>query len=141
MLEMLVVLVVISFLLGIFIVRTRGFADQYRIETARGDLRVLETAINAYYLNHSNTFPAGSDWQNNDLVTDNPRLLRQILYDPFQPAASEYGYYTSPNGKYYVVCSYGLDRAADITGINNSGQLTGASDDDIFHTNGTATFA
>ena len=140
-LEMLVVLVVISFLLGIFIIRTRGFTDQYGIETARGDLRSLQTAINAYYLNNNNTYPSGSDWQTSDLVKDSPRVLRQILYDPFQPADTEYGYHTSPNGKYYVVFSYGPDLAADITGINNSGQLTSTSDDDIFLTNGTGTSA
>ena len=139
-LELIVVLVVISFILGVVIVRTGGLNDQKRIETAKGDLRAIQTAINAYYLNHNNIYPVGADWQNNDLVNDNPRVLRQVLYDPFQPANTEYRYFASANGKYYAVFSYGPDKQADITGINNSGQLTGANDDDIFMTNGTGTF-
>jgi hypothetical protein len=35
------------------------------------------------------------------------------------------------------VFSYGPDGAADITGIGTTGVLTGASDDDIYATNGT----
>lgn len=140
-LEMIVVLVLAVMMLGIFFLRMGGFQDHIRIEEARGDLKALETAIHAYYLNHSNVYPAGSDWQNNDLANDSPRVLRQVLYDPFQAASTEYAYFASSNGTYYVVFSYGPDRAADITGINDSGQLTGTNDDDIFRTNGTGTFA
>jgi type II secretory pathway pseudopilin PulG len=140
-LEIVVVLVLVMTVLGILMVRTGGLNDQQRIETARGDLRALQTAIHAYYLNNSNAYPAGSDWQTTDLASDTPRVLADILDDPFQAVNTEYEYETSANGNYYVVFSVGPDRTADITGINNSGELTGTSDDDIFLTNGTGTFA
>jgi general secretion pathway protein G len=140
-LEMVVVLVLAGLVIGFFVIRAGGMADQNRMETARGDLRALQTAIQSYYLSNDNVFPAGNDWQSGDLSGDDPRILRQILYDPFQAAGTEYEYASSGNGKYYVVFSMGPDQAADITGINNSGQLTGSNDDDIFRTNGTGTFA
>ena len=140
MIELVVVLVLISIVMGVFIIRMSGVEDQKFRETARGDLRTIQTAINAYYLNHSNVYPAGSDWQNNDLVNDNPRVLRQALYDPFRSANTEYSYDTSSDGKYYVAFSYGPDRSADITGISTSGNLSGTSDDDVFITNGTGNF-
>jgi general secretion pathway protein G len=141
LIEAIVSLAIIGLLLALFVFRTEGLGDQKRIETAKGDLRAIQTAINAYYLNNSNVYPAGNDWQSSDLVNESPRIHTQRLYDPFQAADTDYGYFTSPNSSYYVVFSHGPDRAADITGINDSGQLTGTSDDDIFVTNGTASFA
>ncbi len=151
LLEILVVIFLISILLGITIVRTSGVAVQRSMETAKGDLRAIQTAINSYFLHHSKTFPSGTDWLNNDLVNDNPRILRQVLYDPFRsptagcfgiinPSTAEYSYFTSSDGKYYVAFSYGPDRAADITGINTSGKLLGTNDDDLYVTNGAGSF-
>ena len=140
--EMVIVLALAILILGVLLIRTKGLGDQAQIETARGDLRSIQTSINAYYLNHNQTYPSGSDWQNNDLVNDNPRVLRQVLYDPFRASNTEYSYFISGNGKYYVAFSYGPNGTADITGINNSGILTGsASGDDVFVTNGTGTFS
>jgi len=140
LLEMIFVLGIVVVVLGISVVRMRGMSDQKNIETARGDLRAIQTAVNAYYLNNSSVYPAGSDWQSNDLANDSPRVLRQVLYDPFRAANTEYSYSVSGDGKYYVIYSYGPDAAADITGIDNNGKLTGQNDDDIFITNGTGTF-
>jgi type II secretory pathway pseudopilin PulG len=140
-LETMIALAITILLLGLFVFRSGGLGDQKRIETAKGDLRAIQKAIHAYYLNNSNAYPAGSDWQSSDLLDDSPQALNTRLYDPFQAADTDYGYETSGNGTYYVVFSYGPDRTADITGINNSGQLTGTNDDDIFLTNGMGTFA
>lgn len=140
LLEMIVVLALMASLFGIFIFRTKGFQDQTKIERVRGDLRSLQKAIQAYYLNHQNQFPAGSDWQNNDLTNDAPRLLRQILYDPFESGNTEYRYFVSPNGKYYVVFSVGSNDVADITGITDTGKLLGVNADDIFVSNGADSF-
>ena len=158
LLEMIVVISLISIILGIFIVRSSGMQDQRLIDTAKGDLRAIQTAINNYYFHHANTYPSGVDWLSNDLVNDTPRVLRQIVYDPFRPTDSlgdgdrrrppgvipgkpQYSYYTSSDGKYYVAFSYGPDREGDISGISNNGKLTGNNDDDIFVTNGTGTFS
>ena len=156
--EMIVVISLISIILGIFIVRSSGMQDQRLIDTAKGDLRAIQTAINNYYFHHANTYPSGVDWLSNDLVNDTPRVLRQVLYDPFVTTGGkrwvhlggpmgpdkliisekqEYTYFQSSNGKYYVVFSYGPDRQRDISSIDNNGKLTGTNDDDIFVTNGT----
>ena len=145
-LEMIVALGIMVLILSVVLFRTRGISDQGRIETARGDLRALKAAIEAYYLNHIDSggnhyLPSGSDWQTNDLANDNPRVIGQILYDPFRSANTQYQYAASPNGKYFVAFSYGPNEAANITGINDSGVLTGISQDDIFETNGTGTFS
>lgn len=134
------VLAIVAIILGVLIPRLAGMQDQRRIEIARGDLRAIQTAVHAYYLNHNRTYPAGADWQNNDLAHDDPRVLRQVLYDPFRPANTEYSYFLSANRKYYVAFSYGPDGVADITAVNNTGQLTGENDDDIMVSNGTGTF-
>ena len=139
-LEMMIVLVLAGFLLGVFLVRLRGLGDQKDMETARGDLRAIQTAIHAYYLNHNKTYPEGADWQNNDLVNDDPRILRQVLYDPFRSPDTEYSYFRSSNGIYYVAFSYGPDKSPDITGIGDDGQLTGQNDDDMFVSNGSGSF-
>jgi general secretion pathway protein G len=146
MVEMIIVVVLASAIMGVAFYRMQGLSDQSRSDTVKGDLRAIQTAVNAYYLNHKDgdgqhIFPAGNDWQTNDLVNDTPRVLRQPLYDPFQPSNTQYGYYTSSDGKYFVAFSFAPDRSADINGINTSGNLTGTEDDDIFVTNGTGNFA
>ena len=141
MLEIIVVLTLVAVVLGAGLFRMGGFSDQTRSETAHGDLRAIQKAVQAYYLNYhahgSYSYPSGSDWQNNDLVNDSARVLRQKLYDPFRVANTEYSYYLSSNGKYYVAFSYGPNRSADITGISDTGQLTGSVGDDIYVTNGS----
>lgn len=139
-LEMVVALSIVILILSAFLFRFRGFSDQRRIDMVRGDLRALQTAIHAYYLNHNNAYPNGSDWQNNDLVNDNPRVLRQVLYDPFAGTggtdAAEYRYHISSNGVYYVVSSVGPDGSSDVGGIQDDGAIQDTSNDDIFVTNG-----
>jgi len=140
-LELIIVLAIVILVLGISSVRFIGFQDQTRIETVRGDLKALQSAIDHYYLNNNKAIPAGDDWQTTDLANDDPRVLGPILHDPFQGENEQYEYLTSPNSKYYVVYSFGIDRQADITGIDNSGLILGISDDDIFLTNGGGTFS
>ncbi len=148
--EMIVVIALIATITGIFIVRSSGMQDQRQMDKVKGDLRAIQTAINNYYFHHANTYPSGTDWMTNDLINDTPRVLRQIVFDPFRQLVerdrpgprptTEYSYYTSSDGKYYVAFSYGPDRQRDISSIDNNGKLTGTNDDDIFVTNGTGTF-
>ncbi len=136
LLEIVVVLLVIGVIGGVFIFRLGGVGDQNKMETARGDLRSIQTALNAYFLNH-NSFPAQADWSD-DLVNDDPRVLRQVVYDPFRSSTmpTEYAFNRSPAGAYYVVYSFGPNEIQDITGINDNGILTGQNVDDIYVTNG-----
>ena len=60
--------------------------------------------------------------------------------DPFRSGSNDYQYARDTNTVYYVVWSYGADRAVDITGVATDGDLAGVNDDDIFVTNGTGVF-
>ena len=136
--ELLVVITVIAILVGIAIPRFKGMQDEANQSKAKAELRVLQTAIESYYMNQTpNAYPSTTTTLcASYLNSASPLFVGEVLYDPFRSSA-EYRYYLSSNGDYYVVFSYGPDGAADITGINTSGVLQGTNDDDIYATNGT----
>lgn len=136
--ELLVVIAVIAILVGIAIPRFKGMQDEANTSKAKAELRVLQTAVESYYMNQTpNAYPATSTTVcASTLNSASPLIVGEVLYDPFRSSA-EYRYILDSNGNYYVVFSYGLDGAADITGINTSGVLQGSNDDDLYVTNGT----
>ena len=137
LIELLVVISVISILVGIAIPRFKGMQDEANGSKVQAELRVLQTAIESYYMNQSNTYPATSTTvAASTLNSTSPLIVGEPLLDPFRSSA-EYNYILSSNGTYYVAFSYGPDGAADITGINGSGALQGADDDDVYSSNGT----
>ena len=137
-LELLVVITVISILIGVAIPRLKGMQDQANITKAKSETRTIQAALESYYINHSpNAYPASSTTVcASSLNSASPKIIASALYDPFL-TSTEYDYIRSSNGKYYVVFSVGVDGAADITGINDSGVLQGTSDDDLYASNGT----
>jgi type II secretory pathway pseudopilin PulG len=148
--EVLIVTVLIVLILGVFMVRTSGVWEQQAMETARGDLRALQTAVNSYYLNTNEQYPDGANWQTGDLIDAAPKVLDSIRLDPFPQRTGgcagwttvvgrQYEYRLSQNQTYYVIYSYGPDRARGIMNIDNNGLLVGSIGDDIFVTNGTGT--
>jgi len=138
LIELLVVISVIAILVGIAIPRFKGMQDEANISKAQAELRVMQTAIESYYMNQTpNAYPATSATVcASTLNSASPLVIGEPLMDPFRSSA-EYNYIRSTNGTYYVAFSYGPDGAADITGINTTGVLQGESDDDIYVTNGT----
>ena len=138
LIELLVVISVIAILVGIAIPRFKGMQDEANISKANAELRVMQTAIESYYMNQTpNAYPATSTTVcASTLNSASPLIIGEPLLDPFRSAA-EYNYIRSANSTYYVAFSYGPDGAADITGINNSGVLQGVNDDDIYASNGT----
>lgn len=137
--ELLVVISVISILIGIAIPRFKGMQDQANLTKAEAETRVLQTALESYYINQNpNAYPATSTTIcASSLNSASPLIVDVPLYDPFRTSGTEYNYIKSSNGLYYVVFSYGIDGAADITGISDAGALTGANDDDKYASNGT----
>ncbi len=137
LIEMMIVIVVIAILIGVLLPQFRGTQDEASIQRARAELRTLATAIESYYIHNSNTLPTALS----SLTSATPRIVSSIPNDPFRGGATSYTYYRDTGGTplYYVVFSYGLDRAATITAISTSGTLTGGttSMDDICVTNGT----
>ncbi|MCK5580671.1 MAG: prepilin-type N-terminal cleavage/methylation domain-containing protein [Candidatus Omnitrophica bacterium] len=137
--ELLVVMAVISILIGIAIPRIKGMQDEANITKARAETNTLKTAVESYYINQKpNAYPVSSPTIcATTLNSASPLIVSEVLYDPFQVTSTEYNYIKSPNGRYYVMFSVGLDGVADITGIDNAGILLGINDDDIYATNGT----
>jgi type II secretion system protein G len=138
LIELLVVISVIAILVGIAIPRFKGMQDEANESKAKAELRVMQTAVESYYMNQTpNAYPATSTTVcASTLNSASPLVIGEVLYDPFRSSA-EYNYIKSSNGTYYVIFSYGPDGAADITGIGTTGVLTGTNDDDIYVSNGT----
>jgi type II secretory pathway pseudopilin PulG len=136
--EVLIVTMVISILLGLIIPRFKGVQDDSNIAQAKAELRTLQTAVESYYANQTpNAYPATTTTLCATSINGaTPIVVGEVLSDPFQPSG-EYEYILSSNGEYFVVFSAGVDRAIDITGINDSGVLQGVNDDDIYATNGS----
>jgi general secretion pathway protein G len=136
LIEMMIVIVVIAILLGVLLPNFRGTQDEAAEQRARSELRTLATAVESYYIHNSNTLPTALS----SLTTATPRIVTTIPDDPFRSGSNDYSYARDSNAVYYVIYSYGRDRAADITGVDTDGTLAGTNDDDIFVTNGTGTF-
>ena len=132
LIEMMIVIVVIAILLGVLLPQFRGTQDEAATQRARSELRTLATALESYYIHNNNAFPAAMS----SLTSATPRIVSSIPDDPFR-AATDYTYYVSGNSHYYVVFSYGPNRAAEITAVGNTGALTGSVTDDVCITNGT----
>lgn len=132
LIEMMIVIVVISILIGVLLPNFRGTQDEANISRARAEMRTLATAVESFYLHNSNTLPANLD----TLIDETPRIITVVPNDPFN-GTTDYQY-DSDTG-YYVIWSIGPNRSAGITGISSAGALTGTQGDDLCITNGTAT--
>ena len=132
LIEMLIVIMVIAILIGVLLPQFRGAQDEAAIQRAKSELRTLATALESYYIHNSNTVPSALT----SLTTASPRIVSSIPDDPFRSGSNDYSFYRDSNTIYYVVFSYGQDRAAGITGISTAGALTGTVGDDICVTNG-----
>jgi type II secretion system protein G len=135
LIEMMIVIVVIAILIGVLLPNFRGTQDEAAEQRGRSELRTVATAIESYYIHNNNTLPANLT----ALITASPRIISVVPDDPFRSGSTDYTFMTSANGVYYVVFSYGRDRSADITGMDNDGTFSAGPDDDIFVTNGTGT--
>ncbi len=136
--ELIIVIAVIAILLGIALPRLRGMIDEGNSARAAAEVRALQAAVESFFIHNARVYPAaGATWEN-ALVAASPRLIGAALLDPFNGAV-QYQYALSANGQFYVISSFGPNRAATIIGIDNTGAVTpaGATGDDIFSSNGT----
>jgi prepilin-type N-terminal cleavage/methylation domain-containing protein len=86
-LELLIVIAVIAILVGIALPRFKGMQDEGNIARAKGELRMLQTAVESYYIHNNNTLPAALT----TLQTAVPQIAPSVIpTDPFGGAA--YGY-------------------------------------------------
>ena len=133
--ELLIVITVIALILGIVIPRLAGMRQEGQFVKAAAELRTLQTAVESYYIHHTQIYPANVQ---GELTGAAPQIIGATLFDPFNGGgAASYSYARSPNNRFYVVWSFGIDTATDVTGIDNTGTVTPANrDDDLFVSNG-----
>lgn len=130
-LELLIVIAVIAILVGIALPRFKGMQDEGNIARAKGELRMLQTAVESYYIHNNSTLPTNLT----DVQTAVPQIAPSTLpTDPFGGAAYNY----AKNGAWFVIYSKGpaLDGAASIAA---DGTVTQGTDPAscIYVTNGS----
>ena len=125
-LELLIVIMVISILIGIALPRFKGMQDEGNIAKAKGELRTLQTAVESYYIHNDNTYPStGSAALETALDTAIPSIVDYVPSDPF--SAVDYVYVMGgTNSKFYVIYSVGPEE-------NGSASIT---DDEIVEVGG-----
>jgi prepilin-type N-terminal cleavage/methylation domain-containing protein len=136
--ELLIVMAVISILIAIAIPSFKGMQQEARKTKALGDLRTIKTAIEAYYMDHRNLYPAEASYEAS-LVASVPQILPNVLYDPFgATSTTQYIYqldsHNPSTATYYIIYSVGPARTATAA-VSTSGIVT-ASTDAIWISNG-----
>ncbi len=140
LIELLIVMAVIAILIAIAIPSFRGMQQEARKTKAQGDVRVIKIAIESYYKNHNNQYPAtGVDYQTT-LQNAVPRILEGTLNDPFSVGANvPYQYALSgadpTSSDYYIIWSVGPNQSAVPATVSTSGIVT-ATNEVIWESNG-----
>jgi len=138
LIELLIVMAVIAILIAIAIPSFRGMQNEARKTKAQGDVRVLKIAVESYYKNHNNLYPAVATYQTT-LQAASPRILEATLVDPFVAGgATAYVYGLSGTGpsdsNYYILYSVGPG-GNGTAAVDANGTVT-ASNDAIWESNG-----
>jgi len=122
LIELMIVMAVIAILIGIILPMAGGFREEANMNRARGDLSTLRTAMESYYIHHSNAYPttaiglpALTD------ATTNPKIVTRIPDDPFLPGSS-YGYLL--NGQFYAIWSVGPGGTGSVSAVSATGAVT-----------------
>jgi len=137
LLELLVILGVVAVLVSVGLPAYKGVQNEGKISQAQAELKTMQAALTSYYLNSHHMYPVSSaSLGSSTLAGTSPRILRNVLYDPFVTGNStEYGYQVSSNGQYYVIYSKGASGNGTVS-INNSGVVT-PSNGAVCTTNGS----
>lgn len=138
LIELLIVMAVIAILIAIAIPSFRGMQSEARKTKAQGDVRVIKIAVESYYKNHNNVYPATANYQTT-LQGVSPRILESNLIDPFVAGgATPYVYDLSGTGpsdsNYYIIYSVGPGENGTAA-VSTTGTVT-ASNDAIWESNG-----
>ena len=133
LIELLIVIAVISILIGIALPRFKGMQDEGNRARAKGELRTLRTGVESFSIHAANR-ALPTVLGNLNANTTVPNIIGSTLpTDPFKQGTN-YGY--ANNGGYYAIWSVGIDGAAGVNGISNTGAITGTPGDDIYVSNG-----
>jgi prepilin-type N-terminal cleavage/methylation domain-containing protein len=138
LIELLIVMAIISILIGISIPSFRGMQTEARKTKAAGDVRTIKMAVETYYMDHQNQYPAEANYQAT-LIASIPAIITGNLYDPFGATnTTQYVYTTDTHNQatasYYLIYSVGPAGTASAS-VNSSGTVS-ASTDAIWASNG-----
>ena len=79
-LELLIVIAVIAILVGIALPRFKGMQDEGNIARAKGELRMLTTAVESYYIHNNNTLPTALSNLTNDVGYSLETVMAEIQH-------------------------------------------------------------
>ena len=138
LIELLIVMAVIAILIAIAIPSFRGMQNEARKTKAQGDVRVVKIAVESYYKNHANQYPAETNYQST-LLGASPRILESNLYDPFGATTTTTYVYSLSTGDpttahYYVIYSVGPAGNGSAQ-VDNNGTVS-TSNEAIWESNG-----
>lgn len=132
--ELLLVVAILAFLVAVIVIASSEIGKDSKKKAMYASLKSVKTAVETYYIQNANVFPATLDllttW-----VPDKPRLLDSIPKDNFQTGTPAVSYDLDTGGKAtYVSWSWGPDGANNIAGAKPD-DLDNPVGDDIFVTN------
>lgn len=142
LLEVLIVVAIIIIIAGIALPRFLGVSEQGKTARVKGDLRVLQTALESYMLN-TNDIPGDDAAAGTNMENTNPTIVTNFdadFVDPFSTANPPGNYVvktaknTSTGKMYYIAASVGPN-GATTAAITSAGVVTKQADD-IVVTNG-----
>ena len=133
LIEILVVITLILIIAGIALPRFAGVSAEGKKAKAAGELKTLQTALDAYLLKPGASVPADWGTLKTELQDATPRLIGNVdsFEDPFKKETN-YGY-AKGGTEYYVIYSVG-PKDKTVT-INAEGDVT-PGDETIYVTNG-----
>ena len=118
--ELVIVISVLIILIGIAIPHMKGMQQSGQIVKAKGELQTLQAAIESYYSNNSNVYPATSASPSAAyFVNTTPQIVSGVMYDPFQTGNIEYNLMT--NGNYYAFGSVGTNGSFQSFTVSTTG--------------------
>ena len=117
-LELLIVIAVIAILVGIALPRFKGMQDEGNIAKAKGELRMLQTAVESYYMHNNNTLPGTLT----ALQTAKPQIAPSTI--PGDPFGTTYTLVPGTGGLYIIYSQ----------GPGGGGSASFASDDTVTDT-------
>lgn len=139
LLEVLIVIAIVIIIAGIALPRFIGVSEEGKRARAKGDLRVLQTAVESYILN-KNLLPSCTTAGCANLEETDPIIVSDFAQfkDPFATNAALYDYATASNAttgrRFYVFWSVGRNSSGTMS-VNSAGAVSGA-DDNIWVSNG-----
>ena len=126
LIEMLMVVLIVGFLVGILMVRASNVAADAKKKSVAADLKTLKAAVETFFIQNSR-FPVQATWEA-ELVGATPRLVDEVPVDPYGTADYVYLLNTGAGaGTYYVIYSVGPDGTGVVSvSATTNGTVTAA---------------